>query len=78
MEDTYFIISNSEGDTTVTQMNKTKLLQAIEENYWGEKECLNYVPENTDTNYWGKNLLIIKGSIVTPKPEKIVTKYNID
>ena len=78
MEDTYYIICNSDGDTTVTEMNKTELLVAIEENYWGDKLYLGNIGENRDTNYWGDSVLIIKGTIVTPEPKEVITSYDID
>ena len=78
MEDNYFIISNSDGDTTITEMNKTELLEAIEENDWGVKLCLGDIPENRDTNYWGDSILIIKGKVVTPEPKQVITSYDID
>jgi len=78
MEDNYFIICNSNGDTTVTEMNKTELLVAIEENYWGDRLYLGDIPENRDTNYWGDSIMIIKGKIVTPESKEVVTSYNID
>ena len=77
MEENYFIICNSDGDTTVTEMTKDELLRAIEEEYWGDRVSLADVPRN-DTNYWGESILIIKGKIVTPQPEQVVTKYKID
>jgi len=77
MEETYFIICNSDGDTTVTEMTKTELLRAIEENYWGDKGILDTCPRD-DTNYWGDNIIIIKGKVVCPEPEQVVTKYKID
>ena len=78
MEDTYYIISNSDGDTTVTEMSKSELLVAIEENYWGNRTPLLGIPESNDTNYWGESLMIIKGKIVTPLVEEVVTKYTIE
>jgi len=36
MEETYFVISNSDGNTTVTKLTKEQLLEAINENYWGK------------------------------------------
>jgi hypothetical protein len=77
MNETYFVISNSDGDTTITELTKEQLLKAIKENYWGTKGILDKCPDD-DTNYWGENILIIKGKIVTPVPEQVVTRYNID
>lgn len=80
MKETYFVISNSDGDTTVRAISKQQLLKNIEEGDYGENanEILSFIPENTDTNYWGRGVLIIKGTIVVPKAEQVVTKYNID
>ena len=77
MEDTYFIINNSDGDTSVVEMNKTELLEAIEENYWGQNIYFDDISENRDTNYWGEGILIIKGKIVTPEPKEVITSYDI-
>ena len=78
MMENYYVISNSEGDTTVEEMSKEKLIERLEEGYYGGVDSLISIPENNDTNYWGNNILIIKGSIVRPKEKKVVTKYNID
>lgn len=61
-----------------TELTKEQLLKAIQEHYWGDKEIFETLPKDTDTNYWGENILIIKGKVVTPVPEQVVTKYNID
>lgn len=72
----YFVISNSDGDTTVRVLAKETLLKQIEENYWGDREILNKIPDS-DTNYWGESVVIIKGEIVTPTPIVTVTKFDI-
>ena len=78
MEETYFVIYNGEGDTTVTEFTKAELLAEIEDERWGDRLCLGDIPDNNDTNYWGESLLIIKGKIVTPDPVEVVRKYDID
>ena len=78
MEDTYFVIHNSDGDTTVEAVNKEELLERIEENYYGEVLPFDRLPQNNDTNYWGNRILIIKGKIVSPVAKQIITKYNIE
>ena len=81
MNEKYYVIRNSDGDTTVDEFTKEQLLKAIQENYWGtngSEDILTELPENTDTNYWGEGLLIIKGSVVVPTPKQIVTKYDIE
>lgn len=74
---TYYVIHNGEGDTTVTEfISKEKLLNALKENYFGTRECLEELPEN-DTNYWHGDLLIIKGEIVVPTEKKVVIEFEI-
>jgi len=76
MKETYFVIRNSDGDTTVRAISKEQLLSDIEEGEYGD--VLPELPNDADTNYWGEGVLIIKGKIVTPKAEQVVTKYSID
>ena len=67
--ETYFVISNSDGDTRVRQLTKSELLSELEDG-------LEYssVIKDHDPNYWGYESIIIKGEIITPRPvEKIVT-----
>ena len=75
----YFVISNSDGNTTIKRLSKSGLLEMLESKELGQETfCYNEVPENTDTNYWGNSILIIKGTVVTPRKEEVITKYNID
>jgi len=73
----YFIISNSDGDTTVDKISKEELLRRLNESYYGNVEYKNQV-EESDTNYWGEGVLIIKGEIVVPEPIETVKEYDID
>jgi len=80
MKETYFVIRNSDGDTTVNAVSKEELLEQIEEGEYGKegKGILSFLPDNTDTNYWGDGILIIKGKIVVPRGEFVITKFNIE
>jgi len=74
----YFVITNSDGDTHVSQITKEDLLEKLNENYWGSRVFFDKMPKDSDTNYWGDSVLIIKGEIVAPSEEKVVTQYKID
>lgn len=76
MNETYFVIRNSDGDTTVREVSRQQLLKDLEDGEFGD--VLKKIPENPDTNYWGEGVLIIKGKIAVPKAEQVITKYNID
>lgn len=79
MSDTYFVIRNSDGDTTVEEVTGDELRKRLntEDPYYGSREFFDKMPTERDTNYWGNNVLIIKGEIVTPKPKEVVTRYDI-
>ena len=76
MEETYFIIRNSDGDTTVRAVTKEELLRDLEDGEY--RNVLTELPNEPDTNYWGEDVLIIKGKLVAPKAEQVITKYNIE
>ena len=79
MKEQYFIISNSDGDTIVEAVDKDTLLERIDEGYYGsDTGVLKELPKERDTNYWGENILIIKGKVVSPVAEQVVTKYSIE
>ena len=82
MKETYFVIRNSDGDTTITQYDgKEDLLSDIESGEFGKDGdgILCNLPANNDPNYWIEGaVLIIKGQIVVPKAEQVITKFRIE
>lgn len=77
----YFVIHNGDGDTTVEEFTKEKIMNRINDNidgsYYGE-QFLDEIPSERDTNYWGGHPLIIKGTVVSPTPIKVVEKVTIE
>jgi len=75
----YYIIKNSDGNTTVDEVTKDELINRInpEEPYYGDKNFLQKITDK-DTNYWGENILIIKGCIVIPKEKEKIVTYDIE
>ena len=78
---TYFVISNSDGDTYIQQMDRNELLERLNPDKHGDVEldfpkALSSLDE-ADTNYWQDSFLIIKGEIVTPQAIKVVTQITI-
>lgn len=75
----YFVINNSDGDTTIRSYTKEQLLSELAQNSWGVGvEFMDKIGE-ANTNYWGENnILIIKGTIEVPFEEKIITNFNIN
>ena len=77
----YFVIYNGDGDTTVSQLSKEELVSRITpdedgEGYYGKVGFLKSIEEK-DTNYWGDNILIIKGEIVIPEPKNVIKSFDI-
>jgi hypothetical protein len=72
----YFIITNSDGDTYVDTVTKDELIKRLDNHYYGNVGFLTSAPKN-DTNYWGDDVLIIKGEVVTPNQVEVITKFDI-
>lgn len=77
MTEMYYVIQNSDGDTIVNTYTKAELLAEIDEGSFGEGIMTEF-PENHDTNYWCGEALIIKGKMVAPQAEQVITKYKIE
>jgi len=72
---TYFVINCSDGDVIVTSYEKEHLLKAIEDEYYGHGIEFMETLSESNPQYWGNQVLIIKGEVVTPRPK--IVKYDI-
>ena len=79
MKDVYYVIRNSDGDTSVRTYTKDELLYEINNGDFGVngKNIITDIPHD-DTNYWGENVLIIKGKAVCPVGRKVITEFDIE
>ena len=79
MDDKYYVIKAGEDGTRIEMLDKKTLQERLKEQCWGKIEILSEIPgirsPETDPNYWGNVLIIIKGKIVVPVPEQKVTKW---
>lgn len=73
----YFVISNSDGDTTVEHLEAETLKQRLAVNYYGDIDFKSDISDPSDTNYWGRDILIIKGDIVVPQAVQTITEYKL-
>lgn len=73
----YYLIYNSDGDTSVVEYDKDQLLKEIEDGEWGENPEFQGCLLGRDTNYWEGKMLVIKGEIVTLEKKEVVTKYDL-
>jgi hypothetical protein len=76
----YFIISNYDGETSIEKLTKEKVLKRLDpkDPYYGDKKCLSSISDENNPNHWSKNLLIIKGEIVTPIAKEVILSIDID
>lgn len=82
MEQYFLIYTNEDGEARVLKMSKQELQDAMgdpELKGWLKGEnAFNDKDFNDATAYWGENFLIIKGSIVTPKPVQKIIEWEIE
>lgn len=76
MEQKYYIIYNSDGDTDVEELTRQELLERLNAEEYGDVDFLDWI-NDSNPNYWEGKLLIIKGEIVVPKEKKTVTGWDI-
>jgi hypothetical protein len=77
----YFVINNWDGDTMVIPMSEAEVQKSLNEE-GGLLNGVKFIDNTTgfdhDTNYWGDRLvMLIKGTIVTPKAVQRVTEWEI-
>jgi len=72
----YTVICRSTDGLYISYLSKEELEERLEEYYWGDVEIQNKFPNDPNTEYWKKSIIIIKGEIIVPK-EVVVTKYEI-
>lgn len=77
MAEKYFVINNSEGDTRVEELTEEVLKERLADGYYGRQIGFINRIGNPDTNYWGENIMIIKGTLVSPVPIEVVKEYKL-
>lgn len=73
----YYVIRQSEDGPVYVEEHKDLnwLLKKDHEGIDIENDINKTMPKGSETNYWDKRILIIKGNIVRLEPETVVTKY---
>lgn len=77
MKEKYYLITNSEGEPYIRELDKEELIEELNEEEVDVSKFMNKL-EKGDMNYWGYKKIIIKGKIVTPNPVQTITEYKID
>ncbi len=75
----YFVISNSDGDTRINEIDGDLLQKRLAKKDYGDAGFMTEkdLAKNSDTNCWNEKILIIKGEIVVPQPIQTVTEYKL-
>lgn len=77
-DDLYFVISNTDGDTTVRVYDYDSMktmLNDPDEGPW-LRDALDDIP-NVDTNYWGCKPFIIRGDVAKVKSVVVETHWDL-
>ncbi len=73
----YFILNSSEDGISINgPLTKEQVLDRLDENYYGEVNFLNDIPNDFIDS--GSGMVIIKGQIVLPKPKQVVQSYEVE
>ena len=83
---TYFVIEGTEDGGQIRQFSKKELLKAMQDDDYADIDAsmamsqADWDEHDTpcDPNYWGDNIVIIKGTVVQPKPKEEVTVWEVD
>ena len=77
----YFVIHPSEDGISVEELDRATLEVRLTEGYYGEgdraPQWVESMPEHSDPNYWRGKSVIVKGVIVVPAAEQVVTKVRL-
>ena len=69
MKETYFVITNHDGEAHIDHITKDELLSNLNEDYYGEDaEFVTDVHIRPCDMWLDNELLIIKGTVVVPEP----------
>jgi hypothetical protein len=79
-EESYFMLWADEDGGHCEKLTREQVQKRIQEmaEGGGDRSCINAVPKNSDMNYWGESVVIIKGSVVVPQKKEVVVKYEIE
>lgn len=74
--DQIILISAGPDGTSIDIMSEEELLNRLNDEYYGEKRRFAKPGEKIDFDSFD-GLIVIKGQIVRPKPEKVITKFKL-
>jgi len=78
MSESYIVIHTGEDGINIQRLDKATLLSRIKENFWGTTEFGSALPPESDPEYWGTRLTIVKGKVVVPQTKLTVVDYEVE
>lgn len=74
----YYVISAGADGVHISEYTKKQLENLlIADGFLGESRICATFPKETDVNYWGDRLVIIKGEVVMPQAVQIVQVFEL-
>lgn len=78
---TYFVIHTSEDGASFEQLDEDTLIERLNESYWGSDEEVWTPAKLAKTPHLDLSetscLIIIRGEVIVPKPEKVVETWSV-
>lgn len=74
---TYLVIVSSEDGPSMCYITKDKLIERLNENYWGNDIKWFSNPELFDLELMCNQGIIMEGKPIVPKPKKVIETYEL-
>ncbi len=80
---TLIVITSDESGIDVEEMTEAELSAKLAENHWGPVRMLDAIPECHDGHFYvpragdDTKMLVIRGSVVVPRPKEVVTAWEV-
>lgn len=84
----YFVIRDGEDGISIDVMSQEEIAKKLEPeshgecNYWGDPAILDHMPPTSQGQFDERGLpahcmVIVKGTVVVPRPVTVVTKFEV-
>ena len=74
---TYIVIHQSEDSLRIDKLERNELLDKLAENYWGEVNICDHIPNLNSGCLDAGTMVIIEGRVIVPKAKTVVTAYEL-
>ena len=75
----YFVIDSTEDGVAIEKVERDELLRRLKEDWYENRAFATDMPKESDPAYWtGGTVVLIKGTVITPKAIEVVTDWEIE